>query len=86
MKIQGPNQPNFNPYKNIIQKQATMKDVAKKDHVEISSQAKQLQELEKTNVQREKYVQEIKNAVQSGEYKVNAEETAKKMIDFFTKG
>lgn len=63
-----------------------MKDVAKKDHVEISSQAKQLQELEKTNVQREKYVQEIKNAVQSGEYKVNAEETAKKMIDFFTKG
>lgn len=63
-----------------------MKETTKKDQVEISSQAKQLQEAKKPNEQRAKYVQEIKNAVQSGEYKIDVEATARKMIDFFTKG
>lgn len=86
MKINGPNQTNFNPYKNQLQKQADYKNEAnKKDQIEISSQAKQLQENEKPNVQRASYVQEIKNAVESGEYKVNPERTAEKMIDFWSK-
>ncbi|MBP1971173.1 negative regulator of flagellin synthesis FlgM [Virgibacillus natechei] len=86
MKINGPNQTNFNPYKNQMQKQADYKnEVNKKDQIEISSQAKQLQENEKPHVQRASYVQEIKNAVESGEYKVNPERTAEKMIDFWSK-
>ncbi|UJL45346.1 flagellar biosynthesis anti-sigma factor FlgM [Virgibacillus sp. NKC19-16] len=87
MKINGSNHTNFNPYKNNqIQKQAEIKnDSNKKDQVEISSQAKQLLESEKTNAQRDSYVQEIKNQVESGEYKVNHEKTAQKMIDFWSR-
>ncbi|MFD1849025.1 flagellar biosynthesis anti-sigma factor FlgM [Oceanobacillus bengalensis] len=85
MKINGPNQPNFNPYNKILQKQAAMqKEIKKQDQVEISTQAKKLQEAEKPNEQRAAYIKEIKNAVESGEYKVNAEKTAIKMIDFWS--
>lgn len=86
MKINGSNQTNFNPYKNQIQKQAEIKnDANKKDQIEISSAAKQLQESEKSNAKRASYVQEIKNQVESGEYKVNHEKTAQKMIDFWSR-
>lgn len=86
MKINGSNQTNFNPYKNQVQKQAEIKnEVNKKDQIEISSEAKQLQESEKPNAKRASYVQEIKNQVDSGEYKVNHEKTAEKMIDFWSR-
>lgn len=86
MKINGPNQTNFNPYKNQIQKQNEVKkEINKKDQIEISSHAKQLQENEKPNAKRAAYVQEIKNAVEAGEYKINHEKTAQKMIDFWSK-
>jgi len=84
MKIHGPNQTNFNPYKNQAQKLEKIKnEVTREDHLEISNQAKHLQEKNKASVQREKHVQEIKQAVQSGEYKINYEMTAEKMIDFW---
>ncbi|ASN04723.1 flagellar biosynthesis anti-sigma factor FlgM [Virgibacillus necropolis] len=86
MKIQGANHTNFNPYKNQIQKQADMnKEVNQKDQLQISSQAKELQGNEKSTNERKAYVQEIKNAVQSGEYRVNPEKTASKMIAFWNK-
>ncbi|WP_156288307.1 flagellar biosynthesis anti-sigma factor FlgM [Oceanobacillus salinisoli] len=85
MKINGPNQTSFNPYKNVLQKQAELKkEVKKQDQVEISSAAKQLQESEKPNEKRAEYVQSIKNLVDSGEYQVNPEKTAKKMIEFWS--
>lgn len=86
MKIQGPNQTNFNPYKQQLQKQTDVnKEVNKKDQLQISSQARELQGSEKPNKERAAYVQDIKNAVQSGDYKVNHEKTAQKMIAFWNK-
>ncbi|MFD1038886.1 flagellar biosynthesis anti-sigma factor FlgM [Virgibacillus byunsanensis] len=86
MKINGPNQTNFNPYKNQIQKQQDYaKDIKKEDQLQISSQAKQLQENEKPEPKRAEYVQDIKKAVESGEYLVNPEKTAQKMISFWSK-
>ncbi|WP_404454312.1 flagellar biosynthesis anti-sigma factor FlgM [Virgibacillus necropolis] len=86
MKINGANHTNFNPYKNHIQKQTDVsKEVNQKDQLQISSQAKQLQGNEKPSGERAAYVQEIKNAVQSGDYKVNHEKTASKMIAFWNK-
>lgn len=86
MKIQGPNHTNFNPYKNQTQKQTDMgKEVNQKDQLQISSQAKELQGNEKPNKERAAYVQDIKNAVESGDYKVNHEKTARKMIAFWNK-
>ncbi|WP_249871321.1 flagellar biosynthesis anti-sigma factor FlgM [Oceanobacillus saliphilus] len=86
MKINGTNHTNFNPYKQQIQKQAEVKkDIQSKDQIEISSEAKQLQENEKTSEKRATHVQEIKQAVESGNYKVNPEKTAQKMLDFWSK-
>ncbi|MEN2768731.1 flagellar biosynthesis anti-sigma factor FlgM [Ornithinibacillus xuwenensis] len=86
MKVNGPNQTNFNPYKNQIQKQTDYKkNVQQQDQLEISTQAMQLQENTKVNAKREAYVQEIKNLVESGQYEIDFEKTAKKMIDFWSK-
>ncbi|WP_010647627.1 flagellar biosynthesis anti-sigma factor FlgM [Oceanobacillus massiliensis] len=86
MKINGPAHTNFNPYKQQIQKQTEVKkDIQTKDQIEISNQAKQLQENGKASEKRAAYFQEIKQAVDSGEYKVNPEKTAQKMIDFWSK-
>lgn len=86
MKIHGPNQTNFNPYKNHVQKQADYKkDINKADQIEISSQAKQLQESGNSSTKRSERVQEIKQAVDSGEYKVNPDKIAQKMISFWSK-
>lgn len=86
MKIQGSNHTNFNPYKNQIQKHADInKGVNQKDQLQISNQAKQLQGNEKPSSERAGYVQEIKNAVETGEYRVNHEKTAQKMIAFWSK-
>ncbi|WP_164668079.1 flagellar biosynthesis anti-sigma factor FlgM [Virgibacillus doumboii] len=86
MKINGPNQTNFNPYKNQLQKQMDYsKDVNKKDQLEISNQAKQMLENEKPSAKRASYVQQIKETIDAGEYQINHEKTAQKMIDFWSK-
>ncbi|WP_099159874.1 flagellar biosynthesis anti-sigma factor FlgM [Virgibacillus ndiopensis] len=86
MKIHGPNQTNFNPYKNNMQKQTDLKKgTNQQDQLQISNQAKRLQENVKPNAERAAYVQDIKKAVESGEYQVNPEKTAQKMIAFWTK-
>ncbi|MGJ9457629.1 flagellar biosynthesis anti-sigma factor FlgM [Oceanobacillus sp. CF4.6] len=86
MKINGTNHTNFNPYKQQIQKQTEVKKaIQTKDQIEISSQAKQLQETDKTSEKRAAYVQEIQQAVNSGEYKVNPEKAAQKMLEFWSK-
>jgi len=85
MKINGYNQAHFNPYKQQMQQHTEIpKNTNRTDQIEISSEAKQLQENEKANESRLAHVQEIKQAVQSGNYKIDAEKTAEKMIDFFS--
>lgn len=85
MKIHGPNQPNFNPYKKQIQKQQEMQQAhSSKDKVEISSKAMQMQENTKAAEARKQHVEEIKQQVDSGEYQVEAKQTAEKMINFWT--
>jgi len=85
MKIQGPHLNNINTYKNQLQRNLELhqKD-NKKDHLNISSEAKQLQEAKKAALERSSYVQKIKKEVRSGNYQVNYDETAKKMIDYWT--
>ncbi|GGA67160.1 hypothetical protein GCM10008025_08760 [Ornithinibacillus halotolerans] len=86
MKINGMNQTNFNPYKNQMQKyQDTKKAVKQNDQLEISSEAKKLQENNKVNENRQAFVQEIKNQIDSGTYKINYEKTVQKMIEFWSK-
>ena len=84
MKINGPNQTNFNPYKKQVQKQQeAQKANANQDKLEISQQAKQMQETNKAQEARSERVAEIKQQVQSGNYKVDAQQTAKNMMNFW---
>ncbi|WP_186580796.1 flagellar biosynthesis anti-sigma factor FlgM [Aquibacillus kalidii] len=85
MKIQGPNHSNFNPYQKQINKQAEIKSqlTKREDQLHISDKAKALQDIDKPSFVRQKKVAQIKQAVQSGEYTVDAKETAKKMLDFW---
>ncbi|SFA88181.1 anti-sigma-28 factor, FlgM family [Lentibacillus halodurans] len=86
MKIYGSNQPNFNPYKNQLHKQLDYsKDANKKDQLEISSEGKKMLENEKPNAKRASYVQQIKDAVDKGEYQINYDKTAQNMIDFWSR-
>lgn len=85
MKVNGPNQTNFNPYKNQIHKQMEVKKASKHDQLEISTEAMKLQENTKVSAQREAYVQEIKNRVESGQYEINYEKTAQKLAEFWSK-
>ena len=86
MKIQGPNQTNFNPYKNQIHKQSKgITGGAKEDQLQISSQAKKMLEKNQPSTERAAHVNQIKEAVASGNYKVDFKTTANKMIDFFSK-
>ncbi|MDC3412223.1 flagellar biosynthesis anti-sigma factor FlgM [Aquibacillus sp. 3ASR75-11] len=85
MKIEGTNYANINAYQKQTQKQInTKKETSKQDQLQISDQAKQMQETMKPDAARRKYVEQIKEAVSAGEYKVDPKTTAKKMIEFWT--
>lgn len=84
MKINGANHTNFNLYKQQLQKQSAMKQKGNRsDELQISDEAMKLQEQGKTNESRNKTVQKIKQQVADGEYKIDYEKTAQKMIDFW---
>ncbi|WP_102026684.1 flagellar biosynthesis anti-sigma factor FlgM [Salirhabdus sp. Marseille-P4669] len=84
MKIQGSNFNNINPYQKQIQKQAAIQQGNRTDKVEISSKAQELLKGNPVEEARKTRVEQLKQDVQSGNYKVNYEETAKKMIAFYT--
>ncbi|UOR11669.1 flagellar biosynthesis anti-sigma factor FlgM [Halobacillus amylolyticus] len=86
MKINGPNHSNFNPYKKQVTQQADVQrqKQSQQDKVEISHQGKALQESEQKSSARQKYVDEIKAAVNDGKYQVDPNATAKKMVDFWS--
>lgn len=85
MKINGPNPTNFNPYKQSIQPKTEPKSEGnKKDQIEISSKAKQLQE-GASDPKRAAYLEELKKKIDAGEYNVDVDKTAQKMMDFWKK-
>lgn len=86
MKINNYQSMGIQSYKKNFQKdkfETSNKQLDKQDKVEISSQAKKLQEQSKVEENRSEKVERLKQQVQSGEYKVDAEETAKGIIKFF---
>lgn len=82
MKIHGPNHSNINPYQKQqqLQKKTTSNSRSlKPDHLEISDKALKMQQKDS----RQTYVNEIKQQVDNGEYKINNKETAKKLLNFW---
>ncbi|MDC3416124.1 flagellar biosynthesis anti-sigma factor FlgM [Aquibacillus salsiterrae] len=87
LKIQGPNHTKVNPYQQQLQKQDQVKNdsVKKADQLQISDEAKKLQEQGSPEAARKAEVAELKRAVQSGNYQVDAKQVAAKMLEFWKK-
>ncbi|HET7626970.1 MAG TPA: flagellar biosynthesis anti-sigma factor FlgM [Bacillales bacterium] len=85
MKIDGVNHSNYHPYKHAADGNVPKQGAQRKDHLEISTQAKQLQQKPPVAIEREQKVERIKNEIESGQYRVDAQETAKKFYEFWMK-
>lgn len=86
MKVHGPQFKSISAYQNQLQhRKKSQQNKPEKDQLQISQEAKQLQNYEKNKIKRSAYVQEIKQAVQSDKYKIDYEQTARNMIDFWSK-
>ena len=87
MKINRINIPAVNPYKanQLKAEQAEQKNQMKTDKLEISSEAKQLSEKSSITVERNERVQQLKAQVESGTYKVDADQLAANLVKYFNK-
>lgn len=84
MKINGPNHVNVNPYKQQFAKQADIKKAEKRsDEIEISKEAFKLQEKGKPSDARMEKLMKIQQQLADGQYKIDYEKTAEKMIEFW---
>lgn len=84
MKINQIGNHGVNPYQRNVEK-ATQMETSKKpvDKVEISSHAKNLQEISMFEKNREAKVNAIKSQVEQGTYSPNPKDIAKKLLDFY---
>ncbi|MCD7034451.1 flagellar biosynthesis anti-sigma factor FlgM [Metabacillus sp. GX 13764] len=85
MKINNHNVSGINPYQKSLDKMAKPEAAAqKKDKVEISSAAKDLQANSIVQARQEK-VEALKKQVENGTYKVDPNTVANSIVDFFRK-
>jgi negative regulator of flagellin synthesis FlgM len=75
----------INPYKRQMNKldAAATSQNKKADKVEISSTAKEMQQLSQVSVERKQKVEELKVQVENGTYKLDSKETAKSILNFY---
>ncbi|WP_078543844.1 flagellar biosynthesis anti-sigma factor FlgM [Litchfieldia alkalitelluris] len=83
MKINQTNLTGINPYKKQMNKMAPLEKKAQQDRLEISNEAKQLQEKSPITQEREEKVEALKHQVQSGTYTVDAKKVAKSVLDYY---
>jgi negative regulator of flagellin synthesis FlgM len=74
---------NVNPYNKQQDKIDKVQTPKQKDKIEISSEALQLQQGSRLEIERQERVAELKNKVESGEYQVNPQEVARKMYSYW---
>ncbi|MFV8826452.1 flagellar biosynthesis anti-sigma factor FlgM [Alkalihalobacterium sp. APHAB7] len=71
-------------YRKQVEKQmATNETKMKKDQLQISKAAMELQQSTKIDAARQEKVNELKEKVQSGNYKVDAQAVANKLYDYW---
>jgi negative regulator of flagellin synthesis FlgM len=77
----------INPYQRQLNNMENAKNSAKAgaDKVEISTTAKEMHQLSNDSTGRQEKIEQLKLQVQDGTYKVNPQQTAKSMIDFYIK-
>ncbi|GAA0472215.1 flagellar biosynthesis anti-sigma factor FlgM [Alkalibacillus silvisoli] len=83
MKINPTNKAYLNPYQKQIQNQQLKQASKQSDKVEISTQAKAMQESNSIQKARQEHVQSLKQQVENGEYNVDLNKTAEKLLQFY---
>ncbi|SEO59034.1 anti-sigma-28 factor, FlgM family [Amphibacillus marinus] len=86
MKIQGTNQPNkVNPYQAQFDKQKQLKthNKAKADQLQISEQAKKMQESDQVHPTREARVEALRQEVEADRYQIKPDLIAKKLLQYW---
>lgn len=85
MKIQKVNIPAINPYKTnqLKAEQLEQKAKTRTDKLEISSEAKQLSESSPFTIERNQRVAQLKSEIESGTYKVDAEQLASDLVKYY---
>ncbi|MHA7138079.1 flagellar biosynthesis anti-sigma factor FlgM [Rossellomorea arthrocnemi] len=85
MKINNIGNQNINPYKRNLNKMDQVGNIGKKasDKIEISSAAKEMQEVSKLGNERQARVEALKDQVQSGNYTIDPKAIAKGLKDFY---
>lgn len=87
MKINNFGPSGVNPYDRQQNKVNSAKVSSAKatDKIEISSTAKELQQISQIPAQRQAKVDELKAQYEAGNYKMNAEDTAKSILNYYSK-
>ena len=87
MKINNFKPSGVNPYKNQLNKLEQMEKGPnkKKDVVEISTEAKEMQQISSFEKDRQIKVDELRSQVENGTYKPQPSEIAKSIINFYKK-
>lgn len=87
MKINPFGSQGINPYKRQMNKMDQAGKMAPKqaDRVEISTTAKEMQQISKLPDERQAKVDELKNQIEKGTYKMDPQRVAKSIVDFYTK-
>ncbi|MGG4411258.1 flagellar biosynthesis anti-sigma factor FlgM [Niallia taxi] len=87
MKINNYGTQGINPYKKQVNKIDQVKSEAVKgtDKIEISSAAKELQQVTQVSQARTEKIEALKKEIQNGTYQVSAEDVASSIVNFYTK-
>ncbi len=86
MKINNIGPLSVNPYKKQLDKvQGNEKAATRTDKVEISTAAKEMQVTSKVTTERIEKVEALKQQVEAGTYKVNADSVAKSVLQYYSK-
>lgn len=83
MKINHLNRLNVNPYNKSVEKMDQAQKAGKKDKIEISTEALELQKLGSFEIERQEKVDAIRKEVQSGQYEIDAKSIASKMYSYW---
>lgn len=84
MKINGMNHANgIHSYKKAVEKLHGAQGAKRRDQLEISSEAKQLQQKSQYAAERQEKIDAIKKKVDTGQYSVDAQKVAKKFYEFW---
>ncbi|HET7522317.1 MAG TPA: flagellar biosynthesis anti-sigma factor FlgM [Bacillales bacterium] len=86
MKINGVNHSNMNPYTNRPDQTQLQKGSRPKDEIEISREAKQLQQQSGIFADRKEKIEALKQKIDAGQYEIDAYHTARKFYEFWMGG